>query len=417
MRRADPRIRQTLNQIASNLETANESTQTALFSFTQNYLRPCFSSIGSCTAQCTGTCFPDREERLRRRGQARGRGAFNFDFYDDWDDDGSADAGLLGWGNDELDRLLAGSGSHTTDEQPRRKRAMSYGTRRDPEGRIPGARRKSALQPHDGGPDPTLMPSSSMFGFLERLPFKIGARGLRYKPSAADLQEHPGQMRLEPESEPLIEGSEDEDEVGRERTPKRKKTGRNRSSTTTSDGTTESFRSRGDLFPSEDEDDAQPLDDEFGLALERRTTGSGTEETGSAKTGRRKRPNASRTTSSKSVSSQETKASRTKPSRGNSTSDHPIQSAIDSSMTKVPSMKDLVEEEERVRLNEEQEIKRRRLIAQELAAKKGLAEVKEYPSDVVVQSEDVAEVDDSTPMQDSADVPIDPSIPSQLPDS
>ena len=414
MRRADPRIRQTLNQITSNLETANESTQTALFSFTQNYIKPCLSSIGSCTAQCTGTCFPDREERLRRRGQARGRGAFNFDFYDDWDDDGSADAGLLGWGNDELDRLLAGSGSHTTDEQPRRKRAMSYGTRRDLDGRISGTRRKSALQPHDGGPDPTLMPSSSMFGFLERLPFKVGARGLRYKPSAADLQEHPGQMRLEAETEPLIEDSENEDEISTERTPKRKKDGRKRSSTSASDGTTESFRSRGDLFPSEDEDDAQPLDDEFGLALERRTTGSGTEETGSAKTGRRKRPNMSRTTSSKSVSSRETKGSRKKPIRMDSTSDHSILAPLDSGTVEVPSMTDLMKEEEQVHLEEEQEIERRRIAAQELAAKRGLADVKEYLPDGVAPSEDVAEVSN---VQDSSTVSVDPSIPSQLPNA
>ena len=90
----------------------------------------------------------------------------SFDFYDDWDEDiGASSGGLLGgWGNDELDRLLAGSGSHSgpsdgVDPPPRKKRGMSYGTR---------GNRKNLE------PDPTIIPSTSALGFLGRLPFKLG---------------------------------------------------------------------------------------------------------------------------------------------------------------------------------------------------------------------------------------------------
>src|SRR5438034_6215062 len=139
----------------------------------------------------------------------------SFDFYDDWDDENDTSGGILGWGNDELDRLLAGSnvyGGAVGESQPGRQRTMSYGARRGD--RISGARRKSAVPPHDGGPDPTIIPNTSAFGFLGRLPWKIGGKGLRYKPSAADLQEHPGAHRAAVEEhEPLVEDAEEEDSV------------------------------------------------------------------------------------------------------------------------------------------------------------------------------------------------------------
>ncbi len=154
---------------------------------------------------------------------------------------------------------------------------MSYGTRRDKHGR-----RKSAGQPHDGGPDPTIIPQSSVLGFLERLPWKIGGKGLRYKPSAADLRDHPGGYRAEEgeEAEPLMEDHE-EHEVAIKASKKHK---RNRSNTATSGHTSDSLSSRGDIFPSEDElDDAQPLDEEFAAILERRNTNMGSDEASSGK--------------------------------------------------------------------------------------------------------------------------------------
>src|SRR5437667_5985917 len=91
----------------------------------------------------------------------------------------------------------------------------------------------------------------------------MGGKGLGYKSSADDLQEHPGAHRAAVEEhEPLVEDAEEEDSVAGQ------KHNRKRSNTANSGSTTDSFRSRGDLFPSEDEDDAIPLDDEFAMALE-----------------------------------------------------------------------------------------------------------------------------------------------------
>lgn len=207
----DPRYRQTWNQLSQNAESATETAATGIWTFQHRYINPCFSAIASSLAQCTALCFPDREERARRlreRGRLRGRAELSFDFYDDWDEDNrESSAGLLGgvWGNDELDRLLAGGGSHNgpstgVTQAPRRKRGMSYGTR---------GRRKSLE------PDPTVIPSTNALGFLGRLPFKL-SRTLRYKPSAADLQDHPGSQRSEPhddeEGEPLLPDDQSDDE-------------------------------------------------------------------------------------------------------------------------------------------------------------------------------------------------------------
>ena len=384
MRRNDPRIRQTYNQISQTLESANLTTQASLFSFSHNYLTPCFSSLNTCLEASCYPCFHARDERRLRRNRIgrttqRGRPELSFDFYDDWDDEEGEGAGLLGgWGNDELDRLLAGSGVHEAgqrgDQQPAgRHRTMSYGSRGTT------ARRKSLALPKDETVvDPTIVPNSSMFGFLEKLPWKIAGRGVRYKPSAADLQENLGRKRRdEGEGEPLIEESEEEEAVGKQR--------RKRSGTTTSRSTTNSLSSRGDLFPSEDEDDAVPLDDEFAMVLERRTTSTGSDDLSSGKKGG-KRPSGSRA-STKTASSKDTKS--TGPIKGGtSISSSKVSEVAEAPETQsetdidLPSMTDLKEEEERVRQEEEAEVERKRQAAQTLARQRGLSTTEDYTSKV-----------------------------------
>ena len=290
------------------------------------------------------------------RSTQRGRPELVFDFYnDEWDDveDGEG-AGLLGgWGNDELDRLLAGSGGGGRDEQPGRKRAMSYGSR--------GGKRKGVTLPGKGDEmDPTVIPNSSMFGFLERLPWKIGGRGVRYKPSAADLQEHPGR-KSRAEGEVLLEESEGEDTVQRHQ--------RKRSGTTTSRSTNNSLSSRGDLFPSEDEDDAVPLDDEFAMVLERRNTNTGSDEASSKMT-KGKRPSASGF-SSKTVSSKDTTSTGNNVRRASVPGEQADEPA-ETSKPELPTMDDLRLEEERVRQEEDEEVERKRDAAYKLALERGL---------------------------------------------
>lgn len=312
---------------------------------------------------CTAPCFPSRDDRRRNRGRSRARAELSFDFYDDWEED--ENDGLLGWGSDNLDRLMGtGSSTYGAVSQPGRQRTMSYGNRnRDP--RFNSSRRKSAVQPHDGGPDPTIIPSSSYFGFLGRLPFKVGGKGLRYKPSAADLVEHPGLGRrsLE-EGQPLMEDSDEEGQPGRERKVHR----RQRSHTDASGHTTDSLSSRGDIFPSEDElDDAVPLDDEFTMALERRTTGQWTDDASSGN--RSKKPSVSRG-STRTASSRNTQDSGRK-SMENVQSKLSTSAIVD--VEEAPTLSDLKEEEERMRLEEEREIDRKRRDAQQLAFQRGLA--------------------------------------------
>jgi hypothetical protein len=372
----DPRIRQTWNNISHNAETVTETAATGIWTFLHNYINPCFVSIGDSLNQCTTQCFPDREERARRvreRERTRGRAEYSFDFYDDWDDEQAGNnGGLLGWGNDELDRLLAGSGSHShvADEQPSaRKTNMSYGTRR--------AKRKSTM---DGLPDPTIIPSTSALGFLQRLPFKIGGT-LRYKPSAADLQDHPAARRAElgddAEVEPLIDDDRSED--GDEGDLPVQKT-RPRSSTTGSGDTSDSFRSRGDLFPSDGEDDAVPLSDEFAVTLERRNTLSGLDDRSSGKTRSSKgkaqeRSRAiSRATSRTSQSSSQSLAGLDSKYEGSATVLHTtLSSASISDNMEAPSLSELEQEEERVQREEEAELKAKREAAVRLAAQRGLS--------------------------------------------
>ncbi|OJJ41029.1 hypothetical protein ASPWEDRAFT_34503 [Aspergillus wentii DTO 134E9] len=349
MRSRDPRIRQTINQISHNLESANETAQEGLYTLSHNYLSPCFASVGNCLYACAAPCLPSREEQLRRR--RRGRAEANFDFYDDWDND-VANGSLLGWGTDELDRLLAGSGlARGTSEQPRRPRNMSYGTR--------GARRKNSVLVPDTRDDPTVIPSSSFLGFLERFPWRFGARGIKYRPSAADLQEHPkGLRRHAYEDEPLMEDDEIEGQASNG------KNGRYRSETQSSRETTNSLSSRGDLFPSDEEEDAVPLDDEFAMALgSRRGTGLDSDDQLGGRPGYLR--SASGTPSLKTSASRESKMKK-KSTRLKSP--HSVEVTRD---IEAPSLADLQKEDERAALQEESEIVRKRLAAHKLAVTRG----------------------------------------------
>jgi hypothetical protein len=349
MRTSDPRIRQTLNNISHNLESANESAQEGFYRFSQQYLAPCFASLGNCLAECTATCLPNHETQARRR--RRGRAELNFDFYDDWDNE-SANDGILGWGNDELDRLLAGSGGGSGGgQQPRRQRKMSYGAAR--------TRRKSSILP-DRADDPTVIPRSSLIGFLERLPWKIGPRGVKYRPSAADLQERPGRLPHDDdyphpegsEAQPLIEEDEEEEERPADdrivvNKNKGKRNNRGRSTTQSSQETSNSLSSRGDLIFDDEDEDAVPLDDEFAVTLARRNTGLTSDEHFAGRS--------RRTTSAQSIKSAK---SRVELARN-----------VD-----IASMAELSKEEAAAEAEEELEIVRRRSAAQQLAVVQGLAQ-------------------------------------------
>ncbi|KAF1987707.1 hypothetical protein K402DRAFT_392510 [Aulographum hederae CBS 113979] len=358
--RNDPRLRRRIDHALAGIESANETARTGLYTFSQRYVEPCFASTANAFHACVAPCFPTQDERRRRaRGRSRGRPELNFDFYDDWDDDED-----LGWGNDELDRLLAGSGGYgaASNGQPGRQRGMSYGTRRGRE----RDRRKSVGQGHnDDMEDPNVIPNSSYLGFMSKLPWKIGGKGLRYKPSAADLQEHPGQRRADIEQQqPLIENEDSEDEALRDSVKTHR---RERSATSISGHTVDSLSSRGDLFPSEDEDDAIPLDDEFAMVLERRTTGLG-DETSSGKTGA-KRSSGSRM-SLRTTSSQSMRPGRNREASQTQTSIKRAESGIDE---EIPTLSDLKQQELQVQKEEDDETERKRIAAQKLAAKRGLA--------------------------------------------
>ncbi|KAF3480852.1 uncharacterized protein GIQ15_06199 [Arthroderma uncinatum] len=382
MRPGDPRIRQTLNQISQNLESANESAQEGIYAFAHNYIEPCFLGVQECFTSFTAPCFPSRDDQLRRRRRERSsaRAEFTFGFYDDWDyDEDAREEGLLGWRNDELDRLLAGNSSaRASNDQPRTNRRMSY-----------GARRRSSILPSDERQDPTVIPSSSILGFLERFPWRIGARGIRYRPSAANLQENPGGLKRDaPEQAPLLEASDESDHArgdtnGHGNNYKPELHSRKRRGTQSSHATSNSLSSRGDLIPSDEEEDAVPLDDEFNIMTLGRRGGSlgGDDFTFSAP--RSVSGSTKGTTSSRTSNTSKGKGKRRKRDRGlkrrrtMSKSSHST-SELDTSImiepaTDVASLADLRREEEEVRLEEEAAIERRRLAAQDLAKQKGLS--------------------------------------------
>ncbi|KAH6845402.1 hypothetical protein B0I37DRAFT_380027 [Chaetomium sp. MPI-CAGE-AT-0009] len=241
---------------------------------------------------------------------------------------------------------------------------MSYGTRG-------GVGRKSS-----GEEDPNVIPRTAPLGFLGRLPFNI-VGSLRYKPSAANLREHPGgggaeqgyhgEGLREDEHQPLL-GANDEE------SPRRRQQGqRPRSNTTNSGDTSSSYRSRGDLFPSDGEgdEDAVPLDDEFTVALER------VDDRGSTKTrsSKGKRPadrdrdrdrGLSRTVSRTTLSSTNTRDE----SKWDSNPVSPVREV--ESPVRVPSLEQLRQEEEQAAREEYEEIERRRRAAAQLAMQKGL---------------------------------------------
>ena len=404
----DPRLRQTWNQFSHTTEAVTSDAAAGIWTFGHRYINPCLASLAGAVDSCAAVCLGDRDERARR-ARERDRGArgsrrqvggtgrvapeYSFDFYDDWEEDfaDEFEVGVEGGGREEegagrrgilggdWDRLLAGTGSGghrggsgvgggggDVVDQPRRKRGMSYGTRG-------GVGRKSS-----GEEDPNVIPRTAPLGFLGRLPFKI-VGSLRYKPSAANLREHPGgggggaggteqgyhgDGLREDEHQPLLGTSDEEG-------PRGQQGKRPRSNTTNSGDTSSSYRSRGDLFPSDGEgdEDAVPLDDEFTVALER------VDDRGSTKTrsSKGKRPadrdkdrGLSRTVSRTTLSSTNTPDE----SKWDSNPVSPVQEV--ESVARVASLEDLRREEEQAAREEYEEIERRRKAAAQLALQKGL---------------------------------------------
>ena len=365
----DPRLRQRWNQISHTTETVTENAAAGIWSFGHTYVTPCLASVGSALEGCTAVCLGDREERARRareRQRARGRAEYSFDFYDDWDEDlygetrgGGGGSGTWGgWRSEDWDHLLAGTGKRrntsgeVTDQPMGRKRGMSYGTR---------TVRKTAT----GEEDPTVIPSTNPIGFLARLPFRFGGT-LRYKPSAANLQEHPGASRIgrRGEHEPLLAGVDEtplEEEV---RIPNRKRSG-----TSGSGDTSDSYRSRGDLFPSDGEgdEDAVPLDDDLGVVLDHmddRSSSRTKSSKGKRVAGAGLPRSVSRTTIDSALSSRTATATA---ARGH-TSGPPSPT-----VKPTPSLEDLQQEEERLEREEDAAVEKKRQAAANLALRRGLS--------------------------------------------
>lgn len=206
----------------------------------------------------------------------------------------------------------------------------------------------------DNRQDPTVIPSSSFLGFLERFRWRFGSRGLKYRPSAADLQENPGGIRhYIHEEEPLMEATDEAEGVYDA------KNGRDRSATQSSRETNNSLSSRGDLIPSDEEEDAVPLDDEFALALGRRG-GSDADDQRHSDLARR---STSGTLSSKTTTSSMKSGIKVKKTRQKSPQ------VYDADM---PSMSDLKKEEDHAAFEEELKVAKRRKAAQNLALRRGL---------------------------------------------
>lgn len=405
----DPRLRQRWNQISHNAETVTENAAAGIWTFQHRYINPCLATLGEVVDPCIAPCLGDRDERARRArardhhaGYPRNRAEYTFDFYDDWDDDdeilasggagggGGGRGGILGgWSagshsgtssrGEDWDRLIGGSGAarkgshhhhhHAAEvaDQPKRKRGMSYGTR--------GARRKTGGTVSDEE-DPTIIPSTAPLGFLGRLPWKIGGT-LRYKPSAAFLQDHPGSGAGAPaahpdEHQPLLMDS-DEDVHPQVTAQMRKRSG-----TGGSGDTSDSFRSRGDLFPSDGEEyeDAMEIDDEFAVALERvddRASSNTRSSKGKRPAGRRISRTISGTTLSTSTSKSSLAARRSSAEPGQN-----LEESIHSMLA--PSIEDLQREDEEAGRQEDQEVARKREAAAQLARERGLSASENYSS-------------------------------------
>lgn len=384
----DPRLRQRWNQISHTTETVTENAAAGIWTFSQNYINPCLSSLGDAVEPCIAPCIGDRDERARwarareHHNQYATRAEYTFDFYDDWDDDdemlagrGGGGGGILGgWGGgggihgggagsrgEDWERLIGASGAsrEVADQQPKRKRGMSYGTR--------GGRRKS------GEEDPTIIPSTAPLGFLDRLPWKIGGT-LRYKPSAAFLQDHPGGPSHAGENQPLLDSDGDEDVHSQVTAQTRKRSG-----TGGSGDTSDSFRSRGDLFPSDGEEyeDALEIDDEFAMALERVDDRASS----NTRSSKGKRPagshRISRTVSGATLSSRTSKSSLG-PRRSSCEPSPSMEDSVHSILA--PSIEDMQREEEEAQRQEDQEVARKREAAAQLARERGLSASENYSS-------------------------------------
>ncbi len=186
------------------------------------------------------------------------------------------------------------------------------------------------------------------------------------------MTEHPGALRRSIEEEqPLIEDSEEDADAheGSEYKTHR----RARSNTHTSGHTTDSFSSRGDIFPSEDElDDAVPLDDEFTIALERRTTGQWEDHSGkSGSSGRNTRSNSKRP--SRAGSNRTASSGKRSIEDPASRAQRAPSETIEEIEGEVPTLDELEREEARLRADEEAEVLRKRDDAKQLAVQRGLA--------------------------------------------
>lgn len=359
----NPEFRATLHTISRNLESANETAQENIYTFSHNYVDPCLASLRLAFEGCTQCCYPGRDERWERR-RRRQREDVSFGFYDDWENESE----------DELGALLAGggrggsvqSGSNRGYVQGQRK--MDYGTK---------GLKRSIHTRHDEEGDPTVIPSSSYLGFLERLPWRLGGKSLKYKPSAADLQENLGGEWIRgqlQESEPLVEDTSEESGEDRRERLRTRTHARQRSGTVNSRSTTNSLSSRGDLIPSDEEleEDAVPLDDEFAMGLERRTTGATSDDHSSRKTGKARKSARSRV-STRTVSSKSLKSlPRSVKSGERKDSQEMHRSEVEVIRTEGPSIADLKLAEERLREEEESQIEKNRAAAYKLAVDKGL---------------------------------------------
>ncbi|KAK7995953.1 hypothetical protein PG991_015420 [Apiospora marii] len=388
----DPRLRQRWNQISQTTETVTENAAAGIWTFGHTYVNPCLGSLCSVFDGCTNRCLGDPEERARRRRErerARGNAEYSFDFYDDWDDDlargdagqnnsgGGGGGGIFkGWHHEDWDRLLAGTGTSKkgageVHEQPQRgTKGMSYGTRE--------ARRKSST-----AEDPTIIPSTAPIGFLGRLPFKLGGP-LRYKPSAANLQEHPGRHGLEGEHEPLLGGpNDDHDHHEAHFMDAERDDG--------SGDTSDSYRSRGDLFPSdgEGEEDAIPLDDEFAddfdITLDRMDDRS-SNKTRSSK-GKRRAASSSYSVQ-RSASRTTLGSTHSRPPSLPPTPEFAAATEADPAI-----LRDLQYEEEQLRREEDEEVVRKREAAARLALRRGLSRENMQVESVAEAKAEIVQVD------------------------
>jgi len=354
--RSDPRFRRTLNQISQNFEAANETAQVGIFSITKNYIRPCLSGFGFYLQSCTAPCLPRREERLRRRRartRAGSRPELNFDFYDRWQDD--EQEALLSWGNDEFDALLVGNDAPEAGNQPGPQKTMNYGSQGD--GKSPRARQTS-----DGGGS-SKRPAQSSFGLFGKLPFKMGGRYPYYRPSGADLRERPKDKgRVGLENEVTTKGLESTGLLA----PSNH--GRQRSVTTSSGHTINSYSSRGDIFLSDDDGDAVPLDDELAPVLDRRMTNHGHEDGSNAKTRDGKRPGNPRTSTQSSRTDRKSRKSGSTKS-----SSIPRTESSQLNMTEVSSLSALKTEERGVEADEEEHVDNQKEVGSNRALEKGLS--------------------------------------------